>query len=74
MEMSLWYCPNCDKPTGNFRHCSCGTAAVYQRFIMWPVEHTAEQERSVSIITKRPGAGKVNVRGKQAKSYKTLRS
>jgi hypothetical protein len=42
MEMSLWYCPKCDRPTQNWRVCSCGTPAVYQRFIMWAVEHEGE--------------------------------
>ena len=38
--MSLWYCPNCDKSTYNWRKCQrCGAQAVYQRFVLWPVPH-----------------------------------
>lgn len=43
MEISLWYCPNCDKLTENWRTCQkCGTPATYQRFMMWPVAHVGE--------------------------------
>lgn len=40
MEIETWYCPRCDKSTWNWRKCpTCKDDAVFQRFILWAVEH-----------------------------------
>ncbi len=43
MEMSIWYCPKCDKETYNWKKCPrCKTAAVYTTFVLVP--KTVEQD------------------------------
>lgn len=40
MTLSIWYCSKCDDETNNYRTCQrCGTPAVYQRFMLWPIAH-----------------------------------
>jgi len=46
MNMELWYCPKCDKPTQNWRTCkTCGTPAIYQRFVLIPVDETGKVQK-----------------------------
>ena len=71
--MSLWYCPKCDRPTQNFRYCSCGEPAVFQRFIMWAVEHEGELPACYQPPNKACTGRKASIRREQSKSYKALR-
>ena len=52
MNMFIWYCPACDRPISNWRVCpKCKGEAVYQKFLLWPVEPQGEDEiREVEII------------------------
>jgi len=52
MIIFLWYCPQCDKLTQNFKVCpKCKEGAVYQKFLLWPVEDlTDEEKRKVEIM------------------------
>lgn len=43
METTLWWCPDCQLPTGNWTTCkACGKPAVHQRFTLTPIPDTEQ--------------------------------
>jgi len=64
MIMFIWYCPQCDKPTQNYRTCpKCKGGAVCQKFQLWPInELTEDEKRALEIYNWKPIAQRKGIK------------